>query len=140
VRAIEDHELEHEDDPERIKFLCSMNNDAFEAIVSYNEIVHFLEKDDAEDNVWKFQRITSHEAPLKRGHHSWRGSSYNVMVEWEDGSVTTEPLTIIAADDPVSCAIYAKEKGLLDHEGWKRFKPIARRQKKFFRMANQAKL
>jgi hypothetical protein len=62
------------------------------------------------------------------------------MVEWEDGSITTEPLGIIAADDPVSCAIYAKSKDLLDKDGWKRLKGIAKRQKKFFRMANQAKL
>jgi hypothetical protein len=140
VKAVEEHELDTEDDPSRIKFLCSMNNDAFEEVVSYNEILQFLENDDAEGNVWKFKRITSHEGPLTQGHRNWNGSSYNVMVEWEDGSITTETLGIIAADDPVSCAIYAKSKDLLDKEGWKRFKGIAKRQKKFFRMANQAKL
>jgi hypothetical protein len=40
------------------------------------------------------------------------------------GEITEESLAIIAADDPVSCAIYAKEKGLLDKEGWKCFKKI----------------
>ena len=40
----------------------------------------------------------------------------------------------------MTCAIYAKDNGLLDTPGWKRFKKIAKRQKKFFRMANQAKL
>ena len=29
-----------------------------------------------------------------------------------------EPLDVIAADDPVTCTIYAKEKGLLDEPGW----------------------
>ncbi len=62
------------------------------------------------------------------------------MAEWEDGSITAEPLGIIAADDPVTCAIYARENDLLLKDGWKRFKSIARRQKKMFRMANQAKL
>ena len=62
------------------------------------------------------------------------------MVEWETGEVTSEPLQIIAADDPVTCAIYAKDNGLLDLPGWKKFKPIAKRQKKFTRMVNQAKL
>ena len=38
------------------------------------------------------------------------------------------------------CAIYAKENDLLDLPGWKRFKTIARRHKKYIRMVNQAKL
>ena len=42
--------------------------------------------------------------------------------------------------DPVTCAIYARDKNLLELEGWKRFKRIAKKQKQLFRMANQAKL
>jgi hypothetical protein len=62
------------------------------------------------------------------------------MVEWENGDITMEPLQIIAKDDPVTCAIYAKDNGLMDTPGWKHFKSIAKRQKKFTRMVNQAKL
>jgi hypothetical protein len=62
------------------------------------------------------------------------------MVEWENGEQTNEPLSIIGADDPVTCAIYARDNNLLDLPGWKRFKTIAKRQKKFIRMVNQAKL
>jgi hypothetical protein len=40
----------------------------------------------------------------------------------------------------VTCAIYVKEHGLLDLPGWKQIKSIAKRQKKFTRMVNQAKL
>ena len=54
--------------------------------------------------------------------------------------MTHEPLGIIAADDSVTCAIHANENNLLDKPGWRRFKRIAKRQKKLFRMANQAKL
>ena len=35
------------------------------------------------------------------------------MVEWETGEITEEPLSIIAQDDPVTCATYAKEHNLL---------------------------
>ena len=62
------------------------------------------------------------------------------MIEWENREISKEPLTIIAADDPVACAIYAKNKKLLVTKGWKRFKGIAKRQKKMFRLENQAKL
>ena len=48
-----------------------------------------------------------------------------------------EPLTMIAADDPMTCAIYAREKGLLDEPDWKRFKGIAKRDKKMPRQVNQ---
>ena len=71
---------------------------------------------------------------------NYKGSSYNVRVEWENGEITYEPLDIIAKDDPVTCAIYARKNNLLHLPGWKPFKAIAKREKKLLRMANQAKL
>lgn len=65
---------------------------------------------------------------------------YNVMVEWESGEITTVPLEVLAKDDPVACAIYAKENQLLEKPGWKRFKGIAKQVKRYFRMVKQAKL
>jgi hypothetical protein len=65
---------------------------------------------------------------------------YNLLIEWENGDTTKEPLKVIAKDDPASCAIFAKENGLLDLPGWKQFKNIARCQKKFTCMVKQAKL
>jgi hypothetical protein len=62
------------------------------------------------------------------------------MIEWENGETTTEPLTSIAADDPVTCALYAKENPLLDLDGWKLFKSIAKRDKTLIRLVQQAKL
>jgi hypothetical protein len=57
-----------------------------------------------------------------------------------DGDITHEPLKIIAADNPVSCAIYARENDLLIKPGWHRFKQVAKQEKTFTRMVNQAKL
>lgn len=107
------------------------NKDQREEIMSYSDIAHHLNRD-LKDNqtVWKFKRLTAHEGPLTKEHPNYNGSTWNVMVEWENGEITSEPLTIIAADDPVTCAIYAREKGLLDLTGWKRFKSIANREKK----------
>jgi hypothetical protein len=59
------------------------------------------------------------------------------MGEW--GTIM-EALHIIAKDDHIICAIYAKDSGLLDKPGWKHFNSIAERQKKFTCMVNQAKL
>ena len=35
-----------------------------------------------------------------------------------DWGVVLEPLCVIAADDPVTCAAYAKQYDLLALEGW----------------------
>ena len=62
------------------------------------------------------------------------------MIEWENGEITSKPLAIIAADDPVICAIYTKNNDLLDVPGWKHFKSIAKWEQKFTCMINQSKL
>jgi hypothetical protein len=64
-----------------------------------------------------------------------------VLVHWEDGSETFEPLTVMAKADPLTCALYAKAHDLLDTPGWKSLKCIATaREVKFTRMVKQAKL
>jgi hypothetical protein len=65
---------------------------------------------------------------------------FNVLVEWENGEITTEPLLVIAADNPVTCAVYAREHDLLDVKGWKRFRNLAKYEKHFLRLVKQAKM
>jgi hypothetical protein len=108
----------------------SVNNDKAEEVITYNKMLENITKDDESDIRWKFKRIISHE---------YKGSQCYVQIEqWENGDITYEPLKIIAADDP--WAIYARENNLLDKPGWKRFKQIAKREKTFTHMVNQAKL
>ena len=42
------------------------------------------------------------------------------MVEWESGDITEEPLSITFADDPITCAAYAKKHNLLNLPGWRK--------------------
>ena len=130
--------------PDRIKFLCSVNDEMYEEVLSYNEILNYINKQGEEDGeqaiVWKFKRIAAHQGPLRKGDPGYNGSKFNVLIEWENGEQTYEPLDTIAADDPVTCAIYVKENDLLEEPGWRRFKHIAKREGKLLRMANQAKL
>ena len=62
------------------------------------------------------------------------------MIEWETGEITEEPLNIIAQDDPVTCAAYAKQHNLLELPKWKKLKHIARHQKTLSRAINQTKI
>ena len=66
---------------------------------------------------------------VKNGDPDCKGSSWNVLVQWTDGSKTWEPLSLMAKHDPITPAAHAKENGLLEEDGWKRFKKIARRAK-----------
>ena len=53
------------------------------------------------------------------------------------GGTTEEPVSLIAADDPVTCAVYAKKHGLLNLPGWKRFKHLAKSQKSLPNQSHQ---
>jgi hypothetical protein len=66
ARAIEEHEDDLEGDSERIKFLCSINDDTFEEVMAYNDIVNFIESEEENDAIWKFKRITAHKGPNTR--------------------------------------------------------------------------
>jgi hypothetical protein len=59
-------------------------------------------QEDGEGNVWKFHWVTGHQGPLLHNDKDYNGSLYNVMIEWENGEVTAEPLFIIAKDDPMT--------------------------------------
>jgi hypothetical protein len=141
VKALDDYDSDLGTQPERIRFLCAAKDGAYEEILSYSQLMDSLEsQEDGEGNVWKFRRITGHQGPLLHYDKDYNGSLYNVMIEWENGEVTAEPLSVIAKDDPITCAIYARDNNLLDLEGWRRFKSIANRELKFRRLVNQAKL
>ena len=98
---------------------ATVNDEEFEEIVTYNELLDHISKDKTEEGLWKFKSISAHQGPLSQSHPAYNGSRYNVLVNWETGESTFEPLATIAVDDPVTCAIYAKENGLLEEDGWK---------------------
>ena len=142
---IDKRNKECENDPKHLRFKLRSDDGTFNEVLSYNKIIDHIiwDQEETEDPgavMWKFKAIIGHKGPLNQGHRSYKGSSFNVLIEWEDGSRTYEPLDIIASNDPVTCAIYAKEQNLLDIPGWKRFKRLASREQKMKRMLNQSKL
>jgi len=99
-----------------------------------------VKSSDNKDGESRFKSLEGHYGPLRKGDLEYKGSSWNVKVNWENGSMTYEPLHLIAKCDPVTCALYASENNLLKTPGWKQFKNLAKAQKKVLRMANQTKL
>ena len=112
-------------------------------IKATNDVLDHIEQQhddmDPEDKLWRFTSIVSHEGPLTSKSPAYKGSRYNVLVVWEDGSQTYEPLDVVAKDDPVTCAIYARDNDLLDLPGWKRLKLVARNEHRINRFINVSK-
>ena len=86
-------------------------------MISYNQLLEHLET--AQDNdmgmdqdLFKFRAIIGHQRHLAASDPGWKSRKYNVQVEWETGEMTSEPLSVIAADDPVTCAAYGKQHDL----------------------------
>ena len=132
--------------PEMIKLKADVSGQ-YEEIFAYNDIVDFIEKDVNWDGVWNYLEIIRLEGPLKPSHKRYKGSKYNLLLRWETGELTWEPLTTakktgVADTDVVTVAIYAEKYDLLDTTGWKMptIRAAAKTQKRLIRRANQAKL
>ena len=135
---IDDHGPPLED----MKFKLKINKDQAEEIMSYNQLMDYIQKGtDAEedpDPLFKFRDIVAHQGPLESTDPDQKGSKYNVMVEWESGEVTYEPLALISKDDPITCAVYAKKHDLLDTTGWNHPKRHAKIPKRLIRAVKQS--
>ena len=75
-----------------------------------------------------FKRTAGHEGPFRPSDWEYKGSRHSVFVEWENGEIASEPLSVFGRDDPATCAACAHENGLLDEEGWRQFKNVAKRE------------
>ena len=135
---IDDHGPPLED----IKFKLKINKDQAEEIMSYNQLMDYIQKGtDAEedpDSLFKFRDIVAHQGPLESIEPDQKGSKYNVMVEWESGEVTYEPLTLISKEDPINWAVYAKKHDLQDTTGWNHPKRHAKISKRLIRAVKQS--
>jgi hypothetical protein len=104
VRAIIDKEFELKQNPEYVRFLCEVPKSTSDEILTYNEVLDHNEKEKNEkdndtEQLWNVRRIVGHQGPFLKDH---KGSTYNLVIEWENGESTYEPLHIIAEDDPVT--------------------------------------
>ena len=103
---------------ENINFILDIGKGKVEELILYNQLLDHLETVHDNDigmdqELFKFRVIIGHQGPLKPTDPDWKGSKYNVQVEWETGEVAFAPLSVIAAEDPVTCAAYAKQHDFL---------------------------
>ena len=71
---------------DNINFLLDVGQGRSQAIISYDQVLNYLEKENQEDeSLYKFRAITDHHGPLEKDDPNYNGSLYNIMVEWETG-------------------------------------------------------
>ena len=90
-----------------------------------------MNKGQEENLTWTFKKIIGHRK---------KGTKWSLKVLWHDDTNTWELLETLAIEDPVTCAQYAHDNGLLNTPGFKRFKSYVKRKKKYIRMLRQAQL
>ena len=93
--------------------------------MSHHEVLDHISRDADTDIEWSFKKMLSHEGPLTKESPNCKGSTHNVMTDWENGEITAEPLSMIGEDAPVVCTMHAQDNDLLNLPGWKRFKRLA---------------
>ena len=130
---------------QNLSYILCIGTGKVEEIISYDQLVDHLEAAANEDNeisddLFKFRALIGHQGPLKPTDPNWKECKFNVLVDWETGEKTSEPLSVLAADDPVTCATYDKENYLLHIDGWKRFRNLAKRDKTLTGAVMQSKI
>ena len=124
---------------EHINFLLTLDNQKdVEQVITYNQVLEHLEKDKSqliEDAYWSFKGTVAHQRPPTKEDTHYKGSSYNVMIEWDTGETTYETLSSIVQDDPITCSVYAKKHGLLNTHGWRHLKKYVKTSNRLLRAA-----
>ena len=140
VKDLYQEQVSRED---QLRFKLKIDGDQLDDLISYNQLMEYLEdKTDngpLEDGLYRFKSIKDHKGPYTSSDPEYNGSSYNLLIEWETGEHTWEPLSNIIASDPYTCAIYAKEHDLLNTPGWKLLKRHARTARRLIRTLKKSK-
>jgi hypothetical protein len=136
---------ESEATKEKTKYLIESKNgtQTTEEVMDYNELCDIVDAQMAamengeDDGLLTFKSILAHQGPLSVRNPLYKGSAWNILIEWDQGEPTWEPLNLIAKCDPVSVALYGEANGLLNKKGWKYLKRHAKNARKIFKYVRE---
>ena len=63
TELINNHESEVANNPAMLKFRISINEEQAEDVITYNQMLDYISKDESTDIQWKYKAIKSHEGP-----------------------------------------------------------------------------
>ena len=88
VDLLNKHQHSVETHKDHVNFKVQRNTQDYEDVMSYNELMDAINNNEDNTILWKFKQITAHQGPLSSTHPDYKGSSYNLTVEWENGETT----------------------------------------------------
>jgi hypothetical protein len=65
-----------------------------------------------------YTKISGHEGPMRAGSTKYKGSMYNLRIEWTHCPSTMEPMHAIVASDPATVANYGYDNSMHETKGW----------------------
>ena len=84
---------------DQLRVKLKIDGDQLADLISYNQLMEYLEdKTDTgplEDGLYRFKCIKDHKGPYTSSDPEYNGSSYNLLIDWEPGEQTWEPLSNI---------------------------------------------
>ena len=112
---------------DQLRFKLKIDGDQLDDLISYNQLIKYLEDKTEtgplEDGLYRFKCITDHKGQYTSSDPEYNGSSYNLLIEWETGEQTWEPLS----------------NNLLNTPGWKLLKRHARTARRLIRTLKKSK-
>ena len=128
---------DHASRKDQLRFKPKIDGEQLDDLISYNQLMEYLEDitdtGQLENGLYRFRCIKDHRGPYNPSDSEYIGSSYNLLIEWETGEMTWEPLSNIIASDPYTCVVYARKHSLLNTPGWKLLKRHARTARRLVR-------
>ena len=127
----------------QLRFKLKIDGDHLDDHISYNQLMEYLEDNtdtgQLENGLYKFRCTKDHRCPYTPSDPEYIGSSYNLLIEWETGEMTWEPLSNIIASESYTCAVYAKKHDILNTPGRKLLKRHARTARRHIRTLKNSK-
>ena len=128
-------------DQEQEMLLVSLIEVKATEIITYDYIIKGIDKKLQHDSelkdkgkLFSFQDITDH-LTIKVS-----SSIYEVLINWEDGHATLEPVSVMIRNYHIYLSNYARDKRLLDKPGWKQLRFYIKNDKKMIRLLKATKV
>jgi hypothetical protein len=136
---------QREDTHKGLKFLVETKNcdQTAKEVMDYTELCKIVEaqvkaiEDGTDGGLLTFKSILAHQGPLTVRDPRYKGSAWNLLIEWDTGEPTWEPLKIIASCNPVAAALYGEPNNLLKKKGWKYLQKHTKNVRKIYKWVRE---
>jgi len=67
VECVTNHDEWNQTDPKHVRFRCTVNDDQYEDIIMYNELMDYIQRNaENDETLWHFKHLSGHQGLLRR--------------------------------------------------------------------------